>query len=867
MTQNLKIEVLTGDISIDGMVVTNLVTKEELSTAIVKKADLGADGKIPTSQLPAEIVNTAGIVDEVKLQLETSIKDAVDESNAYAESYTDNALTSKADLTSGKVPLEQLPAIDQYPQFGTALSNLSTSILTAMKQRTDQLEKTKADLGEDGKVLREQIPSYEKISGLPEQLEVMSTQTAAVSGELDEHKLQTADQVDALKENINSNSEFLIETMDGRLENYADKDAVKRGIANRYDSSLTYNSGERVVLTNGDTAKSIIDGNTNDPNSDMTGWELVFFVTPEMFKRPSDPDWTNALSKAITLANDRKGHLELDSKIYNVSSPLPRITNPMSIRGKGQRKTWIKYHRDATGTCLATQDVNFHDSGSTQTDSNSTTIDIGMEKSGVSLRGFSIVGDRSTLNTQDGLIHYGLTDNLDIDDVTIHNIKGTGWGFRKRESGSLSNTTGIRESLLGHVMVRRCGDVANNKPAVDIYTDGNDPTNGVSIARLDSIWADGECIKFENNSTVAGGTKEARFFRVLSGMVHAREKVETAPQTTPMVTIAGRWASCNFDFTELSGARNEQWAVHIHKNGIGMARNCTIGAAISGQANGVYIEHGRDIHLSGELIRVTSTTLKLNAYPNVMGNIFINGAAEDLAYSKYNIDLNGANENVLVRTNRGGPFYIARTQSTDKFSPAGGLMPNSSDGMRLALLNDDGSVASTALEVNRYTATDANEIPQISITNGINFVPRNNKFSDTNGQFFVETRGGLFCFVFQRTNAASRKAISWNTAPPVGGNWNQGDLVFSSASTFGAEIGWVCTVAGAPGTWIPIGQNANVTVTTANLQNITHAVNTVGKFNTKTVINSTDKKIYYSTGIAAAAVWISADGLTTLTPV
>lgn len=46
MTQNLKIEVLTGDISIDGMVVTNLVTKEELSTAIVKKADLGTDGRV-----------------------------------------------------------------------------------------------------------------------------------------------------------------------------------------------------------------------------------------------------------------------------------------------------------------------------------------------------------------------------------------------------------------------------------------------------------------------------------------------------------------------------------------------------------------------------------------------------------------------------------------------------------------------------------------------------------------------------------------------------------------------------------------------------------------------------------------------------
>ena len=33
-----------------------------------------------------------------------------------------------------------------------------------------------------------------------------------------------------------------------------------------------YNIGERVVLANGDIVKSTIDGNTNDPNVDMTGW-------------------------------------------------------------------------------------------------------------------------------------------------------------------------------------------------------------------------------------------------------------------------------------------------------------------------------------------------------------------------------------------------------------------------------------------------------------------------------------------------------------------------------------------------------------------------------------------------------------------
>lgn len=56
------------------------------------------------------------------------------------------------------------------------------------------------------------------------------------------------------------------------LDDFANKDEVKRGIANRYDPLLTYNSGERVVLTNGDIVKSTIDGNTNDPNADMTGW-------------------------------------------------------------------------------------------------------------------------------------------------------------------------------------------------------------------------------------------------------------------------------------------------------------------------------------------------------------------------------------------------------------------------------------------------------------------------------------------------------------------------------------------------------------------------------------------------------------------
>lgn len=62
--------------------------------------------------------------------------------------------------------------------------------------------------------------------------------------------------------------------VDGLLELKADLDIVKRGIGNIYSPTLTYAINERVVLTNGDVVKSIVNGNTNNPNTNMVGWSL-----------------------------------------------------------------------------------------------------------------------------------------------------------------------------------------------------------------------------------------------------------------------------------------------------------------------------------------------------------------------------------------------------------------------------------------------------------------------------------------------------------------------------------------------------------------------------------------------------------------
>lgn len=78
-------------------------------------------------------------------------------------------------------------------------------------------------------------------------------------------------------------------------------DLAKRGIANRYDSSLTYNSGERVILTNGEIVKSTVDGNTNDPNVNMMGWKYAQAISIKTFGALPESD-AEATTTSIQLA-------------------------------------------------------------------------------------------------------------------------------------------------------------------------------------------------------------------------------------------------------------------------------------------------------------------------------------------------------------------------------------------------------------------------------------------------------------------------------------------------------------------------------------------------------------------------------------
>ena len=112
-------------------------------------------------------------------------------------------------------------------------------------------------------------------------------------------------------------------------------DLAKRGVANRYDSSLIYNSNERVVLANGDIVKSTIDGNTNDPNVNMTGWvndaelqrihnkssaTLTDYLLPAEIANSTTTD----LSAKLQAINDENviSKLRVPSGVWYINSPV-----------------------------------------------------------------------------------------------------------------------------------------------------------------------------------------------------------------------------------------------------------------------------------------------------------------------------------------------------------------------------------------------------------------------------------------------------------------------------------------------------------------------------------------------------------------
>lgn len=63
---------------------------------------------------------------------------------------------------------------------------------------------------------------------------------------------------------------------------------------------------------------------------------------------------------------------------------------------------------------------------------------------------------------------------------------------------------------------------------------------------------------------------------------------------------------------------------------------------------------------------------------------------------------------------------------------------------------------------------------------------------------------------------------------PASGSWLQGDVVWALYPAAGAPLGWVCAVAGSPGTWIPFGAVQSVNAYTVTNPSTDRALNVTG---------------------------------------
>lgn len=61
-----------------------------------------------------------------------------------------------------------------------------------------------------------------------------------------------------------------------------------------------------------------------------------------------------------------------------------------------------------------------------------------------------------------------------------------------------------------------------------------------------------------------------------------------------------------------------------------------------------------------------------------------------------------------------------------------------------------------------------------------------------------------------RDDAPAGPCIGFGSSPPYNGYWNVGDTIYNESVASNAPSGWICTVAGTPGTWVTLPENVNV---------------------------------------------------------
>ena len=280
-----------------------------------------------------------------------------------------------------EIPTENITGEEKLPTGGSGNYSISLDSLA-------DYTKTKKDLADnasvDGKVngVRQELDAHIKDLLNPHQVtkgqiglgnvdntsdidkpvsnSTQASITSAVSPKADKNYVDNqlefkADKVDVYTKSETYTRQESADLVDSNISTAlnpinSDLDLAKRGVINTFNSNLSYNTNERVSLTGGGFVVSTIDGNTNDPNIDMTGWFVPFMRGSQNLAELTDVaqarikldvySKSEALSKANNLSeltDVTQARTNLD--VYSKSEALAKASNLSDLANKAKART------------------------------------------------------------------------------------------------------------------------------------------------------------------------------------------------------------------------------------------------------------------------------------------------------------------------------------------------------------------------------------------------------------------------------------------------------------------------------------------------------------------------------------------------
>lgn len=193
----------------------------------------------------------------------------------------------------------------------------------------------------------------------------------------------------------------------------------------------------------------------------------------------------SAIDKCLDMRADGiRANVVLGAKTYLYKTPHALMTKPVGIIGQGSINTVIKLHTDINGDAFKWSEVWYKTTPPTYADF------------GVILKGFSVIGDRSSSHQQNAFMFYDRTDNLLIDDVSLYYVRG-----RAFASGIISAQTQayMRESRIRDFRAFWCGLAGS--PVFELCTEGSgDSTNSNRFHNIDIFGSYSEGLVIRNKN-------------------------------------------------------------------------------------------------------------------------------------------------------------------------------------------------------------------------------------------------------------------------------------------------------------------------------------------------------------------------------